>query len=215
MRLSVAIITLNEEKNLGRTLDSVKWADEIVVVDSGSTDRTREIAEKYGVRSIVEPWRGFAAQKNFAIEQCKGDWVLSLDADEEVTRELQAEIQRILADANTRQDVVGYLMPRKNHFLGRWLRHGGLYPDAKLRLFRKGAARYQPQLVHESMVADGPTIQLSGALNHHAYADIASFVEHLNRYSSLGAEMAVAERPRGFNLLMILLNPKATFIKNY
>jgi len=256
VKLSVAIITYNEEHNIGRTLESIKWADEIVVVDSGSTDRTCDIAHGFGATVIVEPWRGFAAQKNFSIEKCSGDWVLSLDADELLDDYLQIEIatmigrirpddqesvrtfissmgddsldtvEAMLAYEETGMHerpnisietvkVDGFFMPRRNFFLDRWLEHGGLYPDTKLRLFRKGKARFKPQLVHESMECDGPTATLTGALDHHSYPNISGFIEHLNRYSSLGAEMAIANGPRGFNPFMILLNPLATFIKNY
>src|SRR5579863_9111952 len=118
MTLSVAIVSLNEEANLGRTLEGVKWADEIVVVDSGSTDRTGEIARAYGARVIIEPWRGYVAQKQFAIDLCTKDWILLLDADEEVTPGLGEEIRAAIADRNA---ATGYKLPRKNLFLGRWM----------------------------------------------------------------------------------------------
>src|SRR6266700_905626 len=135
--LSVAIVALNEEENLGRVLESVGWADESVVVDWGSTDRTCEIARQHGARVIIEPWRGYTGQKNYALELCTKDWVLSLDADEEVSPELAEEIRSVLADP---QALAGYSTPRKNLFMGRWMRHGGFYPDPKLRLFRRGMA---------------------------------------------------------------------------
>src|SRR5471032_2996377 len=129
--LSVAIVTLNEEAALVRTLASVAWAEEIVVVDSGSTDRTVEIARSYGARVIEREWPGFAAQKNIAIEQCTGTWVLSLDADEELTPELQQEIQQLLAHGTDQifADVDAFYLKRRNMFLGRWIRHGGFYHD--------------------------------------------------------------------------------------
>src|SRR6266567_1705870 len=133
--LSIAIVALNEEANLGRVLESVRWADEIIVVDSGSTDRTCDIAREYGARVVIEPWRGYTAQKNYALELCTKDWILSLDADEKVSPELAEEIRGVLAG---RSSFDGYAMPRKNLFLGRWMRHGGFYPDPKLRLFRNG-----------------------------------------------------------------------------
>ena len=136
--LSVAIITLNEADNLARTLASVRFADEIVVVDSGSTDRTVEIARSFGAKVFSEDWKGFALQKNSAIDKCAGTWVLSLDADEELTDELQAEIRTMLeADAQTTPQVDGYRLRLRHVFLGRWMRHGGYYPDMKLRLFRR------------------------------------------------------------------------------
>src|ERR1700747_1183584 len=135
MTLSVAIVAMDEEANIGRTLASVEWADEIVLVDSGSKDRTCEIARECGARVVTEPWRGYVAQKQYAIDLCTKDWVLLLDADEEVSPELADEIREVLAD---RHALNGYRLPRKNLFLGRWMRHGGFYPDPKLRLFRRG-----------------------------------------------------------------------------
>src|SRR5437764_13373899 len=136
--LSVAIITLNEADNLERTLASVRFADEIVVVDSGSTDRTVEIANSFGAKVFVEDWKGFALQKNSAIDKCTGTWVLSLDADEELTEELGAEILEMLkGDAETVPQVDGYRLRLRHVFLGRWLRYGGYYPDVKLWLFRR------------------------------------------------------------------------------
>ena len=135
MTISVAIVAMDEEANIGRTLASVRWADEIVLVDSGSTDRTCEIAREHGARVVVEPWRGYVAQKQYAIELCTKDWVLLLDADEEVSPGLAEEIRAAIANPNA---ASGYKLPRKNLFLGRWIRHGGFYPDPKLRLFRRG-----------------------------------------------------------------------------
>jgi glycosyltransferase involved in cell wall biosynthesis len=210
LNLSVVIITLNEEANLGRTLASVAWADEVIVLDSGSTDRTREIAESYGAKFVVEPWKGFAAQKNSALEKANGDWVLSLDADEEVEPVLAEEIRRAIA---AEPSLAGYYIPRKNFFLGRWIRHGGFYPDRKLRLFRRGAAKFEHRLVHEDAQVDGPTANLAGHLLHRAYPTLAAYLEHMNRYSSLGAQMV--ERPRGFRFTDIVLRPQLTFFYNY
>jgi len=212
LSLSVVIITLNEEANLARTLQSVAWANEIVVVDSGSTDRTREIAEAFHAKFCVEPWRGFSAQKNFALEKATCDWVLSLDADEEVELALAEEIRTTLA-ANP--SVTGFWIPRKNFFLGRWIRHGGFYPDPKLRLFRRGAGQFEDRLVHEDARVNGPTAELKNHLLHHAYPTLESYLDHMNRYSSLGAQMAVAQRPHGFNLVNIAIRPRLTFLYNY
>src|SRR3984893_14447184 len=154
--LSVAIITLNEAANLARPRASVRFADEIVVVDSGSTDRTVEIARSFGAKVFSEDWKGFALQKNSAIDKCAGTWVVSLDADEELTDELQAEIRTMLeADAQTTPQVDGYRLRLRHVFLGRWMRHGGYYPDMKLRLFRRvtssGIAHFTDRPVHESV----------------------------------------------------------------
>jgi glycosyltransferase involved in cell wall biosynthesis len=262
MNLSVVIVTFNEEANLGRTLESVKplVADgkgEIILVDSGSTDRTVEIAVSFGAKVFVEEWKGYAAQKNSAIDKAEGDWILSLDADEELQsgtaglihllmskpdgfteRELQdlvrAEggdsldtVERVMAleesvDLNRRsaEDIPlalsGYWFPRKNFFLDRWIRHGGFWPDPKLRLFRRGYGRVESRTVHETIKVDGYTARLkSGALIHHSYPTLADYVEHMNRYSSLGAEMVVAKGAVRFSVINIVLRPLMTFLYNY
>lgn len=218
--LSVAIITKNEAANLPRTLASLRplaeIVAEIVVLDSGSTDATLLIAREAGARVFEEPWKGFAAQKNSAIAHTTGDWVLSLDADEEVSPELAREIQSVLA---AEQSFAAYRIPRLNHFLGRPLRHGGYWPDPKLRLFRRGAARFAERPVHETMQADAPVGQLKCHLIHHCYPTLAEYVEHMNRYSSIAAEALVAQGRAGSSWPWLvwnaILNPAATFLYNY
>ncbi|MGA7521180.1 MAG: glycosyltransferase family 2 protein [Acidobacteriaceae bacterium] len=216
--LSVAIITKNEEANLARTLESVRWADEIVIVDCGSTDRTPEIARAFSARFIVEEWKGFGSQKNFAIAQCSGDWVLALDADEEVSPELAQEIQSLLASPPAHD---AYFLPRRNFFLGRWIRHGGYYPDPKLRLFRKGTAVFEESVVHETLRPAGgqQAGRLRGDLLHHAYPTLDAYIEHMNRYSSLGATQVFARGRTSRSLPAFLWNvvivPVATFKYNY
>jgi glycosyltransferase involved in cell wall biosynthesis len=212
LSLSVVIITFNEEANLAGTLASVTWADEVIVVDSGSTDRTREIAESLHAKVFVEPWKGFAAQKNFALSKAAGDWILSLDADEEVEPALADEIRSSLA-ANPA--VSGFWIPRKNFFLGRWIKHGGFYPDRKLRLFRSGRGQFENRLVHEDIRLEGSSAGLHHHLLHQAYPTLGNYIEHMNRYSSLAAEMASQQRPRGFSFLDIVVRPKLTFFYNY
>jgi glycosyltransferase involved in cell wall biosynthesis len=212
LSLSIVIIALNEEANLARTLASVAWADEIIVVDCGSTDRTREVAESFQAKFYTEPWKGFAAQKNSALAKASGDWVLSLDADEEVEPALADEIRAVLA-ANP--SVAGFWIPRKNFFLGRWIKHGSFYPDPKLRLFRRGAGHFERRLVHEDISLDGTSARLQHHLLHHAYPTLEDYIEHMNRYSSLGAQMAVEKRPRGFSFVDIVVRPKLTFFYNY
>ena len=213
LSLSVVIITLNEEANLARTLSSVAWAEEFVVVDSGSTDRTREIAESFHAKFFVESWKGFAAQKNSALQKATGDWILSLDADEEVEPALADEIRQTLASSPS---AAGFWIPRKNFFLGRWIRHGGFYPDPKLRLFRRGAGAFEDRLVHEDIRVQGATGNLQNHLLHHAYPTLEGYLEHMNRYSSLGAEMATAgDRNVGFSALNIFIRPRLTFFYNY
>jgi glycosyltransferase involved in cell wall biosynthesis len=214
--LSVAIITLNEEVNLARTLASVSWADEIVVVDSGSTDGTRSIAHSYGARFITEPWRGFAAQKNYALSLCISEWVLSLDADETVSPELAASIQTVIA---TPPSHIAYALSRRNLFLGRWIRHGGYYPDAKLRLFPRGQGAFRETPVHETVDFAGNAETLRGDLLHDAYPTLADYLDHMQRYSTLGAEIAGAHGRDGRGLPGflngVLFNPLATFFYNY
>src|SRR5882757_3699544 len=189
--LSVAIITLNEADNIERTLNSVRFADEIVVVDSGSTDRTVEVARSFGAKVFSEEWKGFALQKNSVIDKCAGTWVLSLDADEELTEELQAEIRAMLeADAETTAQVDGYRLRLRHVFLGRWMRYGGYYPDMKLRLFRRvtsaGIAHFTDRPVHESVSVAGRVETMKKDFLHHGYPNLETYLEHMNRYSTLG-----------------------------
>ena len=214
--LSVAIISHNEEANLERSLGSVAWADEIVVVDSGSTDRTAEIARSFRVRFFLEEWKGFAAQKNSALEKCRCDWILSLDADEALSDELAKEIWKLLEGS---PPLDGYAMPRRNLFLSKWMRHGGFYPDPKLRLFRRGAAEFEARPVHETVHFVGQAGRLQGALVHYAYPTLVDYIAHMDRYSSLGAETAITEGKAGKALprflVNVVLNPAATFVYNY
>ncbi|MGH9491940.1 MAG: glycosyltransferase family 2 protein [Terriglobales bacterium] len=245
--LSVVIITLHEEQNLGRTLESVKalvenGAGEIIVVDSGSTDRTVEIAKSFGAKVFVEEWKGFAEQKNSAIEKATGEWVLSLDADESLEPELADEIAWVLPslerwetdgfpvdeDPKSRElrnrglrygfddHLDGFELPRVNLFLGRPIRHGGFSPDRKLRLFRRGAARFEERPVHETAQLTDPKAggRLKHALIHNAYPTLEIYLEHMRRYADLGAEI-VKDQPRWWLWLNRWLNPPLTFLYNY
>jgi glycosyltransferase involved in cell wall biosynthesis len=215
--LSVVLITQNEECNLPRTLESVMplvrdGKGEIIVVDSGSTDRTVEIAQSYGAKVFVEAWKGFAAQKNSAMDKGSMDWVLQLDADEPLESGLAAEIKIVLQASS---GMRGFWIPRKNFFLGRWIRHGGFYPDPKLRLVRRGAGRFEEYGAHPTMKVDGPTGKLSHALLHHAYPTLRGYIDHMNNYSSMGAEVAASKSRRGFSIANIVIRPLLTFIYNY
>jgi glycosyltransferase involved in cell wall biosynthesis len=210
-RLSAVVITLNEETRLRDCLLSVAWADEIVVIDGESTDKTVAIAQEFTDNIHVRPWPGFAAQKNFGIAQARGDWILSLDADEEVSPELRDEIVAVMAAADAAD---GYRVPRRNIFWGRWVRHGGLYPDWQLRLFRQGRGRFVPHRVHESVRVDGRVGRLHGALVHRSYRDVTDFLERANRYSSLAAEQWVAEG-RAVHLHDIVLRPVGRLVSMY
>jgi glycosyltransferase involved in cell wall biosynthesis len=236
MQLSVVIITFNEEANIGRTLQSVHplvadGTGEIVVVDSGSTDRTVEIAKSFGAKVFVEEWKGFAAQKNSAIDKAAGDWILSLDADEELGRDLPEFILHLTSEPkpHPRQELMtamgvelpkgntnGYFLRRRNKFMDRWIEHGGFWPDPKLRLFRRGSGRFENRIVHEDVQVEGKLDRLlTGAIIHHSYPTLSDYIDHMNRYSSLGAEMVVAKGRVGFSFVNIVLRPLFTFIYNY
>jgi glycosyltransferase involved in cell wall biosynthesis len=215
--LSVAMIAMNEEANLPRTLESVKWADEIVVVDSGSKDRTIEIAKSFGAKISYHAFGGHGEQKNVALDLCTSDWILLLDADEVLTPELQDEI-RALLDGEPRFGA--YWIPRLNLILGRWMRHGGFYPDLKLRLFKRGAARLSEGVgPHSTPQFTGPRGRLKDDMLHYAYPDLNTYLEHMSRYSS---EIGGLLHKRGRNSRSwpafawnAVFNPAATFFYNY
>jgi glycosyltransferase involved in cell wall biosynthesis len=215
--LSVAMIAMNEEANLPRTLESVRWANEIIVVDSGSKDRTIEIAQSFGARTSYHAFGGHGEQKNVALDLCTNDWILLLDADEVLTPELQAEIQALLR-GTPRYDA--YWIPRLNLYFGRWIRHGGFYPDRKLRLFRRGKARLSEGVgPHSTPQFEGPRGKLRHDMLHYAYPTLAVYLEHMNRYSNEIAQL-LYQRGRTSQSMPALvwnaiLNPAATFVYNY
>ena len=210
-RLSVVIIGWNEEERLRACLESAAWADEIIVIDAESTDKTVQVAREFTDKIWVRPWAGFAAQKNFALEQATGEWVLSLDADERVTPELRDRIDRIVR-ANGPAD--GYSIPRKNVFWGAWMRHGGLYPDYQLRLFRRAAGRFVDSAVHESVVVEGHVEALDEPMLHHSYRGLEDFVTRSNRYSTLAAQEIVSRGGRA-GLADLALRPLGRFLSMY
>ena len=225
--LSVVIITYNEEANIARTLESVmplvgEGRGEIIVVDSGSTDRTVEIAKSFGAKVFVEEWKGYAAQKNSAIDKAQGDWILSLDADEELGRGLAASLLENLEAVNQQgspkiypADLRGFRFRRRNYFLGRWIKHGGFWPDPKVRLFQRGHGKFESRRVHEDLSVVGKIWMMKGDLIHHSYPTLSDYVNHMNRYSSLGAEMVVAKGKVGFSIANIVFRPMLTFLYNY
>lgn len=210
-RLTVTIIAWNEEERLRACLESAGWADEIVVVDAESGDKTVQIAREFTDKVSVRPWPGFAAQKNFAIDQATGDWILSLDADERVTPELRERIGQILKEDGPAD---GYAIPRRNIFWGRWVRHGGLYPDYQLRLFRRRAGRFVEDAVHESVTVSGHVEALGEPLLHHSYRDLEDFVRRSNRYSTLSAQDWI-RRGKGASLLGLVTRPLGRFFSMY
>ena len=210
--LAVCVITRDVEDRIGDCLAAVAFADEILVVDSGSTDHTVAIARERGARVIERDWPGYAAQKNFALEQVAADWVLSIDADERCTPELAHEIRGLLADAPG--GLAAASVPRRTWYLGRWIRHGGWYPDRKVRLVRRGAGRWEGGDVHERLVADGAVRALCGDLLHYTYRDIADHLRTIDRFTTAAARGRAARGGSGA-VVGMLVNPPLKFLKMY
>jgi glycosyltransferase involved in cell wall biosynthesis len=212
--LSLAIICLNEAKNIERCIRSVPFANEIIVLDSGSTDGTRAIAEKLGAKTYDEEWRGFRAQKQRATDLCTNDWVLSLDADEALSPESQAELQELFSSPVELNQFDGYEFPRRSWNMGRWIMHGGWYPDRQLRLFHKGRAQWRGgEHVHERVYAD-KVGQLTQPILHWPFADHSEQVATNNRYSTLGAQELLRKGKR-FSLFKLVTKPWTKFIETY
>lgn len=185
-KLSVIIITKNEAKNIRACLESVDWADEIVVVDSNSSDETAEICKEFGARVYVHDWPGFGAQKNRALGYARCEWVLSIDADERVTPEMRAEIEDAIRSA---QNQAAYRVPRLSSFCGRYIRHSGWYPDYVVRIFRRGTGEFSDDLVHEKLNVRGDIGTLRHHLIHETFHDLESLLAKVNQYSTAGAVM--------------------------
>jgi glycosyltransferase involved in cell wall biosynthesis len=184
-RLSAIVITRDEAKNIAECLAALSFCDELIVVDSGSSDDTVKLAEAKGARVVSHIWQGFGTQKGFALSLATGDWVLSIDADERVSPQLAAEIQKTIATG----DASGYELPRSSTFCGRPMRHAGWFPDYVLRLFRRGQACFSDDVVHERVVCDGPVARLSEPLHHTPVARLEDALSRVDRYSTAGAEM--------------------------
>ena len=210
MPLSVAIITRNAASQLGGCLASVTFADEVVVVDSGSADGTIELAKRHGARVITKEWLGFGPQKQFAVESASHDWVLCLDADESLSEDLR---DSIIAELKAPRGFV-YAMPRCNRFLGRWLRHGEGYPDWNVRLFHRKHARWGNEVVHEKVATALPILQLRGDLLHDSAETLEKYLDKQNRYTSLQAELLRAAGRRA-SLLHLMFSPSLRFVKFY
>lgn len=208
--LSAVLITLNCAPSLSQTLESLRFCDEVIVVDSGSTDGTRELAEHFGARVITETWRGFGPQKQFAIDQASNDWVLCVDSDEIVSEPLQHSILATLANPQYK----AFEFPRCNRFLGRYLRHGEGYPDLSLRLFNRKHARWSDDVVHEKVITLDVVGQLKGDLLHHSEESIESYLAKQNRYTTLGADAMFAEGVE-VSFTKLFLSPAFRFVKFY
>jgi (heptosyl)LPS beta-1,4-glucosyltransferase len=212
VKLTVTVITRNEAANIEGALESVRWADEIVVVDSHSADETVALAQKYNARIVIHDWAGYSAQRNYAAEIASNDWILALDADERVPTELAVEIQRIMRDGSVHG---GYRMPRISYYLGRWIRGTDWYPDYQLRLYDRRVGRFNGKRVHESVeLTYGRPGQLQHDLQHYPYRDISDHVTSIDHYTTLAAEEWFAEGRRT-NAIEFAVHPPVAFLRNY
>ncbi len=193
MKISATIITYNEERNIARAIESLRCVDEVLVVDSGSSDRTVEIAAKLGARVLDHNWSGYSDQKNWAAEQASHDWILSLDADEAVSEMLEAEIWQVKKNG---PDAQAYTMPRLAQYLGKWILHSGWYPDRKIRLYNRRSAKWEGRFVHEGLVVDGPVAAFEGPLLHFTCQSLSEHVRTMDRYTTLAAEQLVDQGAR-------------------
>jgi glycosyltransferase involved in cell wall biosynthesis len=211
-RLTVTVITRNESSNIDAAIESVSWADEIVVVDAESTDDTAERARRHRARVEVRPWPGFSAQKNYAASIASNDWVLSIDADERVTPELADEIKALLASEPPHR---GYRVPRISWYLGRWIRGTDWYPDHQLRLYDRRAGEWTERRVHESVsLTSGEPARLAHDLQHFPYRDIRHHLQTIDHYTTLAAGQMVADG-RVPSIAGVALHPPFAFLRNY
>lgn len=210
-RLSAVIITRNEEANLRRCLESVSFADELIVVDSDSTDKTTSIAREMGAKVYSNEWKGYGAAKQEGVNQARGQWILSIDADEQIPSELAKEIVKTIKSSN---GTAGFYINRKSMFLGRWILHCGWYPDYVLRLFQRDKGRFDEAIVHEKVVADGEIGFLKGEILHYSYPDLESYMQKFNRYTTLGAEEEFRKGNKS-GYFSVLIKPPVAFIKYY
>ena len=209
--VSATLITYNEERNISAALKSLAWADEIVVVDSGSTDATVEVCRNFTDKIFERNWTGYADQKNYAVEKASHNWIFSLDADERLSTDLENEIQAILRGG---LEFDGYKIPRIAYFMGRWIRHGDWYPDYQLRFFNRQKGKWEGGWVHESVKLEGRSGYLKGEIQHYLYDTLSEYLSRLDTYSSL-AVGNYRERGESASAWKLLSHPGATFIKAY
>jgi glycosyltransferase involved in cell wall biosynthesis len=212
-KISVCVTAGNEEANIRRCLDSAVWADEIVVVDSFSSDRTLEICREYTDRVFQHRWLGYVGQKNLIKDLAAGPWILFLDADEEITTELRDEIVALFESGASR-NYAGFKFPRKVFFLGRWITHGDWYPDVKLRLLRKGLGHCVGHEPHDKTIVNGPVKRLKGDLLHYTYDNIADQLDTLNRFTTIGSK-TLRDSGAKVRLTDLLLRPTLRFLRCY
>jgi len=208
--LSAILLTLNEETNIGRCLENLGWVDEIILVDSGSSDKTKELASRYTVKVFDLRWEGFGKAKEYAMSKASGEWILSVDADEVVSDDLKNEILSKISSS----DMDGYFIPRRSNFLGKWIKNGGWYPDYVLRLFRADKAFVSSDVVHEKVIVHGKVEYLKNEIKHYTDPNLHHYLAKLNQYTTLSAEWMQQEGKRT-GILEIIFRPAATFCKMY
>lgn len=211
MRISATIITFNEERNIARAMESLRCCDEIIIVDSHSTDRTPEIAERLGAKVIESPWPGYARQKNLAAERASNEWILSIDADEALSEALEGEIWQIKKNG---PQYDAYTMPRLAQYLGRWILHSGWYPDRKVRLYDRAKAIWVGEYVHESLQVKGTIGHLESDLLHFTCDSLSEHLKTMDRYTTLAAEQLVAQQ-KAIGMRQLLFDPAWTFCRSY
>jgi glycosyltransferase involved in cell wall biosynthesis len=210
-KISATIVTLNEEKNIARAIESVRVCEEILVIDSGSTDRTKTLATQRGARVVPHAWPGYAAQKNWAAEQAANDWILSIDADEALSEELEAEL---ISLKKTGLAADGYSMPRLAQYLGKWIQHSGWHPDRKVRLYDRRKAKWVGEYVHESVHVEGEVRQLQANLLHFTCDSLSAHLKTLDRYTTLAAQELIATGKRR-PTYRLAVDPAWTFLRTY
>lgn len=215
IKISVTLIAYNEEKHIAQAIQSAAWADEIIVIDSGSTDKTREIAEKAGAKVYTHAWPGYGQQKNYAHQKATGDWVLNIDADERVSPALANEIRSAVELAqNGKSPYLGFSFPRKTYYLGRWIRFGGWYPNRLTRLGRRDSSRWSEPAVHERLEIQGPVGELQEPLDHFTFDSIAQQAQVNLRYALLGSQV-LRERGAAASLMRLIFKPWGKFFETY
>lgn len=211
-QLSVVVITKNEQDNIQECLESVKWANEIILVDAQSTDRTVEIAKKYTDKIFIKEWKGYSDAKNFGTQYTTSNWIFYLDADERITDELREEILQIISGEN--DEIVGYMVARRTYFLGKWIRHCGWYPNYVMRMVKKGYGKFNDLNVHERLVVSGKVGKFKNDLLHYTDKNLYHYFEKFNDYTNLAA-IDLVDKEKKFKLINLLLNPIFTFIRMY
>ncbi|MEA1981791.1 MAG: glycosyltransferase family 2 protein [candidate division Zixibacteria bacterium] len=211
MKISAVIITKNEEKNITRCLESLKWVDEIIVVDSESTDKTVEIAKSFNAKIVSPIWEGYGKAKNSGVDAACGEWILSVDADEELSEKLKVEIKEII---NNSDACDGYYLKRKTKFMGQWILHCGWYPDYILRLFKKSKGRFDDKVIHERVIVMGTTGKTNGELLHYSYESLEQYFEKFNRYTTISAKEEFSKGTK-VGVVKLFIKTFAAFVKHY